>query len=65
MLWQANYEEGWAHSGVHLPTITKTYPADPNGPDELIGTVPKTWPETPVVPFHYPHPVTGKFWQQS
>jgi hypothetical protein len=27
--------------------------------------VQKTWPETPVVPFHYPHPVTGKFWQQG
>ena len=65
MLWQANYEEGWAHSGVHLPTITKTYPQDPQGPDELVSAVQKTWPETPVVPFHYPHPVTGKFWQQG
>jgi len=65
MLWQANYEEGWAHSGVHLPTFTKTHPEDPHGPDELVSSVQKTWPETPVVPFHYPHPVTGKFWQQG
>jgi hypothetical protein len=65
MLWQANYEEEWAHSGVHLPTFAKTFPQDPNGPDELASAVPKTWPETSVVPFHYPHPVTGKFWQQS
>jgi hypothetical protein len=65
MLWQANYEEGWARSGVHLSAITKTYPDDPNGPDELVPTMPKAWPETDVVPFHYPHPVTGKYWQQS
>lgn len=60
MLWQANYEEGWAHSGVHLPPLEKTFPEDPRGPDELLPEVPKTWPHTRVVPFHYPHPVTGK-----
>jgi hypothetical protein len=59
MLWQANYEQGWAHSGVHLAPLTKTYPDDPNGPDELLADVPKTWPETRIVPFHYDHPVTG------
>jgi len=65
MLWQANYEEGWARGGVHLPAITRTFPEDPNGPDELLSSIERTWPETPVVPFHYPHPVTGKFWQQG
>jgi hypothetical protein len=65
MLWQANYAEGWAHSDVRLPTITKTYPEDPHGPDDLVSTVQTSWPETRVVPFHYPHPVTGKFWQQG
>ena len=62
MLWQANYEEGWAHSGVHLPPLEKLYPEDPKGPDELRPTVPETWPKTRVIPFHYPHPVTGKKW---
>jgi hypothetical protein len=59
MLWQANYAEGWAHSGVHLAPLTRTFPEDPNGPDELLPQAPQTWPETRVVPFHYDHPVTG------
>lgn len=63
MLWQADYEPGWAKSGVHLPPITKTFPEDPHGPDELTSDVPKVWPETRVVPFHYAHPVTGKVWK--
>jgi hypothetical protein len=63
MLWQADYEPGWAKSGVHLPPILKTFPEDPRGPDELLPTVPNTWPATRVVPFHYPHPVTGKDWK--
>ncbi len=63
MLWQAEYQKGWAHSGVHLKPLTETYPADPKGPDRLLPEVPETWPETRVVPFHYPHPVTGKTWQ--
>jgi hypothetical protein len=53
MLWQANYAEGWAHSAVHLAPLTRTFPEDPNGPDELLPEAPKTWPETRVVPFHY------------
>jgi hypothetical protein len=62
MLWQANYEQGWAHSSVHLQPLTKKFPEDPHGPDELVAEVPQAWPETRVVPFHYPHPVTGKMW---
>jgi hypothetical protein len=44
--------------------FAKTYPEDPIGPDELI-TDPKPvlWPDTDVVPFHYPHPVTGRWWK--
>jgi SnoaL-like domain len=63
MLWQADYEPGWARSGVHLPPIEKTFPENPIGPDELLPTVPNTWPNTRVVPFHYAHPVTGKRWK--
>jgi hypothetical protein len=63
MLWQADYEPGWAKSGVHLPPLTKTFPEDPRGPDTLLPSVPNTWPNTRVVPFHYPHPVTGKTWK--
>jgi hypothetical protein len=64
MLWQADYSPGWAKSGVHLPPITKTFPDDPHGPDELTPDVPKVWPDTRVVPFHYAHPVTGRQWRR-
>ena len=63
MLWQADYAPGWAKSGVHLAPLTKLFPEDPRGPDELVSEVPATWPRTRVVPFHYPHPVTGKAWK--
>lgn len=63
MLWQADYEPGWANGGVHLQPLTRTYPDDPIGPDALRDEVPATWPETRVVPFHYDHPVTGERWQ--
>jgi hypothetical protein len=63
MLWQADYEKGWAHSGVHLKPLTKTFPEDPIGPDRLLPITPVTWPERRIVPFHYPHPVTGKTWK--
>jgi SnoaL-like domain len=63
MLWQADYAPGWAQSGVHLPPIEKTFPENPVGPDELLRSVPNTWPNTRVVPFHYAHPVTGKRWK--
>jgi hypothetical protein len=63
MLWQADYEAGWAHSNVHLPPLTRTFPEDPHGPDELFGETPAFWPHTRVVPFHYPHPVTGARWK--
>ena len=63
MLWQADYEKGWSSSGVHLKPLTRTFPDDPRGPDELTSTTPAAWPQTRVVPFHYPHPVTGEIWR--
>lgn len=62
--WQAPYEQGWAHSRSHLPPFTDTYPDNPIGPDEITPDTPYGWPETGVVPFHYPHPITGETWQQ-
>jgi carotenoid cleavage dioxygenase len=63
MFWQADYEQGWAHSVPYQGRFfTKTYPEDPGGPDELTDRKASFWPETPVVPFHYPHPTTGAVW---
>jgi hypothetical protein len=65
MLWQAEYGAGWAHSSVHLDPLTRVWPEDPNGPDELMDVTPRFWPHTRVVPFHYPHPVTGRYFGDS
>ncbi|MCS7173336.1 MAG: nuclear transport factor 2 family protein [Armatimonadetes bacterium] len=59
--WIANYERGWAQwPDPPVFVFTKTYPEDPHGPDELLADPPRMWPEPYVVPFHYPHPVTGQ-----
>lgn len=63
--WQASYEEGWAHGSAHLPPFEQTYPDNPVGPDEITEYMPYSWPETSVVPFHYPHPVTGRKWESQ
>jgi hypothetical protein len=63
VIWQALYEAGWAHSGaapLMISHYARTYPDDPRGPDEL-RPAPRRWPEQFIVPFHYPHPVTGKW----
>ncbi len=61
LTWQGDFETGWAHQkpyeGVFWP---KTFPEDPLGPDEVVPTESKFWPETSLLPFHYPHPVTGR-----
>ncbi|MGI4876603.1 MAG: nuclear transport factor 2 family protein [Janthinobacterium lividum] len=63
MVWQANYETGWAHSEPYAGHFfATTFPDDPAGPDALTDRVPGFWPEVPVVDFHYPHPVTGAPW---
>ena len=58
--WHAEFEKGWSHTKPnYVPFLKKAYPEDPEGPDELVETK-MMWPDTEVVPFHYPHPVTGK-----
>ena len=62
-VWHGAVEKGWAYTPPeYVKFFSETYPTDPIGPDELI-TDPKPvlWPDTDVVPFHYPHPVTGKW----
>jgi len=60
-VWHADYETGWAHTRPqYVPFFSETYPKDPAGPDELENPKPVLWPDTDVLPFHYPHPVTGR-----
>lgn len=62
-VYHAPYETGWAHTQVLSDGgRAKVYPDDPVGPDEVLPMAPPLWPETPVVPFHYPNPATGKPW---
>lgn len=67
-LWHADVEKGWAHTPPNLyPFFSEIYPKDPIGPDEILDIVPKPvlWPDTGVLPYHYPHPVTGEEWDQN
>jgi len=62
--WHADFDKGWAYTQPeYVPMADTTYPEDPNGPDELIKPTPHLWPHTNVVPFHYPHPITGEPWK--
>ena len=59
--WHGSFDEGWAKTPIDFIPMAKTlYPEDPLGPDALIDPAPRLWPATDIVPFHYPHPVTGK-----
>lgn len=63
--WHADYATGWANTKLNYVTPIRTkYPESPGGADELIEPPPTLWPETDVVPFHYPHPVTGEVWKK-
>jgi hypothetical protein len=64
VVWQATYEQGWAHASGEVLMVSpykKTFPEDPRGPDEIRTSAPRVWPEQFIVPFHYPNPVTGKW----
>jgi hypothetical protein len=61
--WHGSFAEGWAKTPIDfIPMASEKdlYPANPVGPDALIEPRPRLWPATDIVPFHYPHPVTGK-----
>jgi hypothetical protein len=59
--WHADFQKGWSNKevGEFVPLDSKVYPESPMGPDEIVEQI-MLWPDTRVVPFHYPHPVTGK-----
>ncbi len=60
LTWQGDFETGWAHQKPYEGAFwSKTFPEDPMGPDEIVPNESKFWPETSLLPFHYPHPVTG------
>ena len=57
--WHGSFTEGWQKSKNFVPLFKDTYPTNELGPDMLCPDE-RLWPDTRVVPFHYPHPVTGK-----
>lgn len=57
--WHGLFEKGWQDATNHVPLFKELFPENPGGPDELCEGE-RLWPDTRVVPFHYPHPVTGK-----
>jgi len=59
--WHADYSKGWSNKeiGEFVPFETSTYPENATGPDERVEQL-MLWPDARVVPFHYPHPITGK-----
>ena len=64
-MYHATFEHGWTYTKPQfVPFFDEDtlYPKDPAGPDE-IDTTHVLWPDTDVLPFHYPHPVTGETWQ--
>ena len=63
-VFHATFEDGWAYTKPNfVPFFTKAdcYPKNPIGPDAIDPTA-VLWPDTDVLPFHYPHPVTGAQW---
>ncbi len=58
--WQADYEKGWYGTTAHLQPLTRTYPDDPTGPDELIDNQRRTWPYRQPLEMHFAHPVLGE-----
>ncbi|KAJ5930493.1 hypothetical protein N7466_005986 [Penicillium verhagenii] len=59
--WHGSVEEGWKGSKNFVPMFKEAdvFPASKVGPDALVSGA-ALWPDTRVIPFHYPHPVTGR-----
>jgi hypothetical protein len=66
-LWHGTFEDGWAHTPPrYIPSPSSRYPEDEFGCDEVIeDSSRELWPNTEVMAFHYPHPVTGEPWKSS
>ena len=63
VVWQCRFEDGWAKTPIEPLMVsqhTKTFPDNPNGPDELEEDPRPRWPRAVFIPFHFGHPVTGK-----
>jgi len=64
VVWQADYDAGWAHSRTNplmVSAYASTFPENPKGPDEIVSAPAPRWPSQGIHPFHYPHPVTGEW----
>lgn len=64
VVWQADYDEGWARSSTDPLMVAAhktTFPQNPRGPDEIAADPAPRWPRQGIHPFHYPHPVTGEW----
>ncbi len=59
--WHADFSTGWAYTPDNfVPFLSEVYSEEnPTGPDELYYDR-CLWPTHKVLPFHMPHPVTGK-----
>ena len=59
--WHGTFADGWAKTPIDYIPFTKTlFPEDPLGPDAFVEPMTRLWPATDIVPFPYPHPVTGE-----
>lgn len=59
--WHGTFADGWAKTPIDfIPQAKLLYPEDPLGPDAFVEPRTRLWPATDIVPFPYPHPVTGE-----
>jgi hypothetical protein len=63
--WLCTFEKGWAYSPIWEDYVSVCYPEDPDGPDEISQEGWRMWPDASVLPFHYQHPVTGRWVRPS